>query len=291
MMDMRPKKWTFFVMAATFAGCCAGTRLFAETNDRVDNSRDQLEPRRGDRAAPQANPLFALAHRDLLKKARAGRIDVYFLGDSITRRWHANDYPAFQENWKKNFFGWNAANFGWGGDRTENVLWRLAHGELDGVHPKVIVLLVGTNNVGESPRADDDALVDDTVSDIAAILKTLQEKAPNAKIILMGITPQNAGGATAAMPIINRINDRLAKLADGKTIRYLNINDKLADPQGRLHDGVTVDGLHLSTAGYQVWADALTPILTEWLGPRANVDTAPPPTGIPLMSESDATTK
>jgi lysophospholipase L1-like esterase len=258
-------------------------RLLAETAaGPVGGSRDQREPMRASRAFPQANPLFELAHRDLLKKARAGRIDLYFLGDSITRRWHANDYPAFQENWKKNFWGWNAANFGWGGDRTENVLWRLENGELDGVHPKVIVLMVGTNNVGDSQRADDDVLVEDVTNGIAAILKTLQEKAPEAKIVLMGITPRNTGGSAPAMPIINRINSRLAQLADGQTIKYLNINDKLADSHGQLHDDVTEDGLHLSTAGYQIWADALNPILTEWLGPRAKIDTAPPPTGIPV---------
>ena len=87
-----------------------------------------------------------IAHEQLLAK-KQGRIDVYFEGDSITRRWGATDYPQLLENWKKNFFGWNAADFGWGADRMENILWRLENGELDGVNPKVIVLLAGTNNV------------------------------------------------------------------------------------------------------------------------------------------------
>src|ERR1051326_1702141 len=89
-----------------------------------------------------------IAHEQLLAKARHGGIDLYFLGDSITRRWGATDYPEFLANWKQNFYGWNAANFGWGGDTTQNVLWRLENGELDGVNPKIIVLLIGTNNVG-----------------------------------------------------------------------------------------------------------------------------------------------
>src|SRR5437016_5402237 len=88
------------------------------------------------------------AHVQLLEKARKGRIDIYFEGDSITRRWGATDYPELLANWNKNFFGWNAADFGWGADRVENILWRLENGELDGVNPKVIVLLAGTNNVG-----------------------------------------------------------------------------------------------------------------------------------------------
>ena len=91
------------------------------------------------------------AHAQLLEKAKHGRIDLYFEGDSIVRRWGALDYPELLANWRANFFGWNAANFGWGADRTQNILWRLEHGELDGINPKVIVLLAGTNNVGTQP--------------------------------------------------------------------------------------------------------------------------------------------
>ncbi len=92
-----------------------------------------------------------LAHQQLLAKAKSGGIDVYFLGDSITRRWGALDYPDFLAHWNRSFHGWNAGNFGWGADRTENILWRLENGELDGVLPKVIVILAGTNNVGTEP--------------------------------------------------------------------------------------------------------------------------------------------
>ena len=95
------------------------------------------------------------AHAQLLEKARAGGIDVYFVGDSITRRWGATDYPDLLANWRQNFFGWNAGNFGWGADRTQNILWRLEHGELDGVNPKVIVILAGTNNIGAQPGGAD----------------------------------------------------------------------------------------------------------------------------------------
>ena len=102
------------------------------------------------------------AHEQLLEKAKKGRIDVYFVGDSITRRWGATDYPDFLANWKQNFHGWNAANFGWGGDTVQNVLWRLHNGELDGVNPKVIVVMAGTNNVGAAaPAGGDDAKVDE----------------------------------------------------------------------------------------------------------------------------------
>ena len=99
---------------------------------------------------PRTDPLSQLAHQQLLEKTKQGQIDVYFVGDSITRRWGTSD-PQYKEmlaNWKQNFFGWNAADFGWGADTIQNILWRLENGELDGVNPKVIVVLAGTNNVG-----------------------------------------------------------------------------------------------------------------------------------------------
>ena len=104
----------------------------------------------GHDAIPRGDENSRIAHEQLLQKTRQGGIDLYFLGDSITRRWGCSDaqYKPLLENWRKNFYGWNAADFGWGGDTTQNILWRITHGELDGVNPKVIVLQAGTNNLG-----------------------------------------------------------------------------------------------------------------------------------------------
>jgi lysophospholipase L1-like esterase len=237
-------------------------------------------PRRGDRNSQ-------IAHEQLVDKARRGGIDVYFVGDSITRRWGTSDaaYRELFENWRRNFFGWNAANFGWGGDTVQNVLWRLTNGELDGVHPKVIVLMAGTNNIGADPRRGVAArIVDQVSSGIAAILSVMRQKAPDAIVILMGVTPRrDRDGGTSLMPTIDAINSRIAALEDGRRVRYLNINGRLADKDGTLIAGVTVDGLHLSAAGYQVWADAVKPLFTEILGPPAATDHAPPPTGDPSV--------
>ncbi len=221
------------------------------------------------------------AHGQLLDKARRGGIDVYFEGDSIARRWGATDYPELLANWNRNFHGWNAADFGWGADKVQNILWRLENGELDGVHPKVIVLLAGTNNVGNAiPTEGTDGRVADITQGLQAILRVMQAKAAEATIVLMGIFPRNDN--MAVMPIIDRVNNNLSKLARGR-IRYLNINDKLADRDGKLFDGMMNerDKLHPTLKGYQVWADALKPILTELLGPPAKEDHAPPPTGDP----------
>jgi lysophospholipase L1-like esterase len=233
-----------------------------------------------DRPARRTDANSTLAHEQLLDKARRGRIDLYFMGDSITRRWGATDYPEFLAHWREQFHGWNAANFGWGGDTTQNMLWRIENGELDGVAPKVIVLLAGTNNVGAtaSPEGGEEKAAD-VARGVAAIVRAMQSRAPKAAIVLMAVFPRNDN--MAVMPTIDKINGRLAALADGTRVRFLNINGRLADASGRLRDGMSSDGLHLARPGYQVWADALRPVLIELLGPPAAEDLAPPPTGDP----------
>jgi lysophospholipase L1-like esterase len=232
-----------------------------------------------DRAAPRTDQNSMTAHAQLLEKARKGGIDVYFLGDSIVRRWGATDYPVLLANWRQNFFGWNAADFGWGGDKTENILWRLENGELDSVNPKVIVMLAGTNNVGTQPG--DAAKIAEITRGLTAILDVCRQKAPEATIILTAIFPRN--DSMAVLPEIDRINANIARLADRRKVRYLNVNDKLADRNGRLFDGMMnePDKLHPTPQGYQAWADGLKPIFTELLGPPAATDHAPPPTGDP----------
>ncbi len=240
-------------------------------------------PFAADVALPRLDANSIVAHQHLVDKAKKGGVDVYFEGDSITRRWGATDYPDFLANWKQNFHGWNAADFGWGADRTQNILWRLTNGELEGANPKVVVLLAGTNNIGNRiPAGGEDALVADVTKGLQAIVAVFREKAPNATVIVMGILPRNDN--MAAMPIIARINANLARMADGAKVRFLDINAKLAGPDGKLIDGVTVpDKLHLAAKGYQIWADALKAQFTELLGPPGQEDHAPPPTGDPSV--------
>lgn len=267
------------VIAALIAGTPATAQGQLVPRAEYERLLPRLDGATGaaDRPEARADPNSQQAHADLLAKARTGRIDVYFVGDSITRRWGALDYPEFLANWRQNFHGWNAANFGWGGDKTQHILWRLQNGELDGVNPKVIVVQAGTNNVGAMPgRAD---RVSDIVRGIEAIVAVCRQKAPAAAVVLTAIFPRNDN--PALLPEIARINAAIAKLADGKAIRHLNINDRLADRDGTLVDGMSPDRLHLTVKGYQVWADALKPILRELLGPPATIDLAPPPTGDP----------
>jgi lysophospholipase L1-like esterase len=251
-------------------------KYFIPWADKFLNYRAAAWDLPADQPVFRTDPNSLVAHSQLLEKAKQGGIDVYFQGDSITRRWGALDYPDLLANWKQNFSGWNAADFGWGADRTQNILWRLENGELDAVNPKVVVLLAGTNNLGNAG-----ASADDIAHGLQAIVQAIQTKAPAATIILMGIFPRNDN--MALMPVIDKINASLSSFADGRKVRYLNINAKLADGNGQLFDGMmnAKDKLHPTVKAYQVWADALKPVLTELLGPPGAVDHAPSPTGDP----------
>jgi lysophospholipase L1-like esterase len=236
----------------------------------------QVAPRLG--AIQRTDPNSQLAHQQLVDKAKHGKIDVYFVGDSITRRWGATDYPPFLKQWTQSFHGWNAANFGWGGDTTHHILWRMQNGELDGVEPKVFVLQAGTNNLPWNGPAGE-AKVDEVVQGIQLIIQEFQHRSPQATIILTGVFPRSQNPALT--PAIRRINEQLEKLTDGKLVRWVNLNNKLSDADGALLPGMSEDGLHFTEKSYQVWADALTPIFHEILGPPSKEDLAPPPTGDP----------
>jgi len=242
---------------------------------------------RADVATPRTDANSMLAHEQLLAKRKGGQIDVFFMGDSITRRWGASDvqYSELLANWRANFTGWNAADFGWGADKTQHMLWRLQNGELDGVNPKIVVLMAGTNNVGRAtPLGDTQERAAEVVRGVTAVVREIRQRASNATLVITGITPRNDN--IAVMPIINRANVGIAQLADGKSVRYININELLADPENNLREGMANDGLHLTPKAYQIWADALKPIFTEILGPPAKDDHAPAPTGDPSAKRS-----
>jgi lysophospholipase L1-like esterase len=228
-----------------------------------------------DRPFPRTDSNSHLVHQELLAKKAQGTIDVYFVGDSITRRWGALDYPELLAHWNAVFNGWNAGNFAWGGDRTENMLWRLMNGELRDVNPRVIVIQGGTNNIGGQSGSPERAGA--IVAGIEAIVEECRAQAPDATIVLTGIFPRSEPGVIAE---IEQINRRLAEYANERDLHFIDINDRLA-ADGLLRPEMSSDGLHLSLAGYEVWASALQPILTEILGTPAELDRAPPPTGNP----------
>ena len=235
-------------------------------------------PRSTHRANPRADANSILAHEQLIEKTRRGAIDVYFIGDSITRRWGATDYPDLLSHWRRHFHGWNAANFGWGGDSTHHILWRLQNGELQGVQPKLFMVQAGANNLPWTGPASD-AQIDDVVLGIEAILDCVQQHAPESHIVLTAMFPRRQNPELE--PAIDRINQALQATASERRVTFVNINAKLVDQHGILLKTMSDDGLHLNEPAYEIWAAALKPTLYQRLGPPAEVDTAPPATGNP----------
>lgn len=231
----------------------------------------------------RTDELSQAAHQALLKKAKQGTIDVYFQGDSITRRWGATDYPVLLAHWQESFHGWNAANFAWGGDNTHNMLWRMRNGELDGLQPKVVVLQAGANNFPYRGPASQ-TTVDDLLAGVTAMVDQFQRTNPQATIVLTALFPRDQNPELE--PAIRQANTRLEELAEQRNIRFININAKLTDDAGHFLPGYSSDGLHLECPAYEVWAAALRPILEEILGPPATTDSAPDPTGIPRLNNS-----
>jgi lysophospholipase L1-like esterase len=193
-------------------------------------------------------------HERMLKRAKEGNVNLLFVGDSITAGWGDNAV------WQKAYGSMNAANFGIGGDTTQNVLWRITNGELEGISPKVVVLLIGTNNFGlngDSP--------DGVVKGVTAVVQTLRKKLPKTKVLLLGIFPRDEKPKTDARTKIAKVNEHLSKLDDRKTVRYLDLGPKFLSPDGSISKEIMPDFLHLSEKGYQIWADGMDALLKEMM--------------------------
>lgn len=194
---------------------------------------------------------FMKRHEQHLAIAKAGGIDVLFLGDSITEGWAT----AGREVWARDFAPLRSANFGIRGDRTENVLWRLMNGEIGGAMcPKVVVLMVGTNNTGS--RMDSP---EDISAGVRSILVQLKTRCPPARILLLGIFPR---GARADAP--DRVNNTNANLliarhADGDRVKYLDVGKVFLGEGGVLGRDLMPDLLHLSPKAYALWAQEVLP--------------------------------
>ena len=195
-------------------------------------------------------------HAQKLAETKTGGIEVAFLGDSITQGWET----AGKAVWEKHYAGRKAANYGFGGDSTQHVLWRVQNGEFDGLSPKAIVLLVGTNNARHG-----DFTPEQIAAGIREILNALAEKCPRSKVLLLGILPRGPDVADPIRLKCEAVNALLPALADGQRVHFLNVNAKLLAADGTLPKELAPDLLHLSAKGYSLWADAMEPKLAELL--------------------------
>ena len=200
-------------------------------------------------------------HEGFVQEARKGCIDILFLGDSITDGWRNTGSNV----WNKYYAPRHAANFGVSGDRTQHVLWRMEKGELDGIKPKVVVLLIGTNNTGkEKDNGKIRNTVPETIAGVQAVVKELRAKLPDSKILLLAIFPRDRlnDPQRAQVALINTV---IAKLDDGRRVKYLDIDPKFLEADGTLPRDIMPDLLHPNEQGYQIWADAMGPALDEML--------------------------
>jgi lysophospholipase L1-like esterase len=229
-------------------------------------SQPAIEPADQPVLRTTAGARWLRTHQQYVEKAKAGNIDLYMLGDSITDFW--GNQQRFRANWEKNLGGWRPGDFGFSGDRTQHVLWRITNGELEGVKPKAIVVMIGTNNLPPHAQLAPNT-PEETARGIKAIVDVLKEKQPQAKILLLAIFPRADIERTGPdiMDKVNKVNEIIATYDDGKQVKYLNINKHFLNAEGKLTKEVMPDLLHPSEKGYQIWADAIKPQLTEWLGP------------------------
>jgi beta-glucosidase len=192
----------------------------------------------------------------LKEKETLGDVQLVFIGDSITHAWENKGKKV----WAKEYAPYKALNLGYSGDRTEHVLWRLENGEIDGITPKAIVMMIGTNNVGQRDEASEKV-----AAGIKAILYLLEKKQPQAKVLLLGIFPRGATANDPKRQLTDGTNAIIKDFADNKRVFYLNINNKFLDAEGKLSRKVMADRLHPNPNQYQVWADAIRPSLLPLL--------------------------
>ena len=192
------------------------------------------------------------------RRSMDNKVGLLFVGDSITDGWRNFGPRGGRDVFERSYGRYRPLNIGIGGDRTQHVLWRLDADEVEGISPKVAVLMIGTNNLGSNSN-------EEIVAADAKIVEALRHKLPNTKVLLLGIFPRDAKPDTNNRNRIKAINAELAKLDDGgQKVKYLDIGEKFLEPDGTLPpDGTMSDALHPNAKGYQIWADAMQPALEE----------------------------
>ncbi len=229
------------------------TAVFAQTNSAPEENRCVKPiPRDG-----KAHDRFLLLNQRV--KEAGASAELIFVGDSITEGWEGNG----KEVWAKYYAPRHAVNLGIGSDHTQHVLWRLENGNVDGLKPKVAVVLIGVNNVPDtnnSPRM--------ILEGVTAVVKTLREKLPDTKVLLLGIFPFREDFNVQRAKALE-VNQALNKLDDGKAVFYMDIGYLFIQPDGKISKDIMRDFLHPTAKGYKIWAEAMEPKLAELLGEKA----------------------
>jgi lysophospholipase L1-like esterase len=190
-----------------------------------------------------------------LDKLKAGPYDLILDGDSITDFWQTKGADV----WKAHYGSIKMADFAISGDQVQHVLWRLQHGELAGQNPKLIELMIGTNNHVEDPKEIADG--------IKLLINEYETQCPNAHILLLGVFPRAADPKDPLRDWIKQINALISKFDADKRVTYLDFGDKFLQPDGTLSADIMPDFLHPSPKGYEIWANAIAPIMNQYFPP------------------------
>ncbi|MBA5869047.1 MAG: acetylglucosamine-6-sulfatase [Nitrospira sp. CR2.1] len=206
--------------------------------------------------APQRQAWWTERHDRTVSRLHQGQVDLLFIGDSITQGWEEDGRPV----WDRYYAHRRAVNLGFNSDQTENVLWRLQHGELDGITPKLAIVMIGTNNatIREDPP-------EHTAVGIQAILTTLRMSLPETKILLLAIFPRSASADDPLRRVNDAVNERLSTFADQRRVFFLNLNRRFLDGGGRLSPEIMPDLLHPSALGYRLWAEGMEALVKQLL--------------------------
>ncbi len=197
-------------------------------------------------------------HEGFNEEAKKGNIDLVFIGDSITDGWRGAGKAA----WEKYYTPRKALNLGIGGDRTQHVLWRLQNGNLDGIKPKLAVIMIGTNNSNGKDNTSEEI-----ADGIKAIISTIRTKTPDTKILLLAIFPRGAGPSPQREKNA-QASELASKVADDKMVFYIDFGKKFLTEDGTLSKEVMPDLLHLNAKSYETWAEAIEPKVKELLGEK-----------------------
>ena len=230
----------------------ASAAVFGQTNPAPElNQCLKPIPREG-----QAYDRFLEINKRV--KESQGQAEVIFVGDSITQGWEGNG----KEVWAKYYTPRHALNLGIGSDHTQHVLWRLDHGNLDGLKPKVAVVLIGVNNIPGDQNTPRQVL-----EGVTAVVQKIREKLPETKVLLLGIFPFREDFCAQRAKAL-QVNQALHKLDDGQWIRFLDIGHLFIQSHGKISKDIMRDFLHPSAAGYRLWAEAMEPDLATMLGEK-----------------------
>jgi len=211
-------------------------------------------------AADRTHVWWGKRHKQKVARIQQGNVELLMIGDSITHAWK---YIG-REVWNKYYKHRNAVNLGFSGDRTEHVIWRLQNGEVAGISPKLAILMIGTNNTGQ--RRDSAKRI---AAGIKAIIKELQTRLPETKILLLAIFPRGEKPEDLFRKLNDQVNTIISAYADNRTVFFLDINNRFLDEKGNLSKTIMPDLLHLNAKGYQIWAEAMEPMIKKLLDKKS----------------------